>query len=373
MMSTTRSPSSLETRKRKTSSPYEDGDDGSDESYATGQEEEQELMNDEDILLVVDLMDSDSINKYFPMQTGKGNEYNVPLHIRGFDKDYENTFWKIRHYRMMSLEDQQLELLRGDTTRMDKKEQQIYYSRIESMVKARNKFRIARRAAEDHIAAMSARKKSKPSQHCTTVITDDSDGSISVSPHAAMLATAATSTATPAPTISAPKPDTTAIAQHSTTANNAAHHWNHAISNPAIKGFFSRLVNYPNSSAVDASAATALLAAATALAPPSAHIGKSTLTGSANASSTSIPTPATIRSHPGTTTSSRGRHASSSTATTRSLGPYSKAVHHGNGRPITLPNSQASMSDMTSSMKKCIPMKPPIPAKFQGYVNVSMK
>ena len=196
MMSTTRSPSSLETRKRKTSSPYEDGDDGSDESYATGQEEEQELMNDEDILLVVDLMDSDSINKYFPMQTGKGNEYNVPLHIRGFDKDYENTFWKIRHYRMMSLEDQQLELLRGDTTRMDKKEQQIYYSRIESMVKARNKLRIARRAAEDHIAAMTARKKSKPSQHCTTVITDDSDGSMSVSPHAAMLATAATSTAT---------------------------------------------------------------------------------------------------------------------------------------------------------------------------------
>ena len=404
-MSTVPTPSSSESRKRKASpqpeSPKSDEDDD-DASYATGQEDEEETMTDEDILLVVDLMDSESINKYFPIQNGKGDEYNVPLHIRGFDVDYQNTFWKIRQYRMMSLQDQQLELRWGDTkNRMDGKEQQIYYSRIEAMVSTRNTLRITRRAAEDHIAAVSARKKKRPSQ-CTTIIPDDSDGSISVSPHVGVSGTTASVTssrATPDGSLGAPslngvgaqQPDNAAVAaavHRSTATMNSSSYWNHATT-PNVKNLWNRLVNYPSAAAVrphavaatayptpsTAAAATALLAAAatvrsstaTALGQQSAPLSKSSLSSVACGSSNSIPVPAAVRSHPGTTTSNRGRHSSSTTATTRSIGPYSKAVHHGSGRSSTLPSSQVlSSSDEPHSLKKCIPLKPPIPAKFQG-------
>jgi hypothetical protein len=92
-----------------------------------------EILNDEAILLEVDLQDTASVLRFFPLKQGCGEKKMVLLHIRVYDVDFRKTYRKIRKFRSMDQEDQELEMKWCESQRTEKSDRRLYGGRIAAM------------------------------------------------------------------------------------------------------------------------------------------------------------------------------------------------------------------------------------------------
>ena len=90
------------------------------------------------ILLRLDLRKPKSVLEHFPLVEGCGTKVAVPLQIRGFDSDYRNTFRKIREFRRMSKEQQEITAKSFSfNKKMPSWERALYNERIDAIESAK--------------------------------------------------------------------------------------------------------------------------------------------------------------------------------------------------------------------------------------------
>lgn len=122
------------------------------------QNTEPHNLDEDDMFLVIDLEDTESLVKYIPLEEGKGATRLIPMHFVGHDKDFGQALWKMREFRMLDEDGQKVEKKRWADTK--RKEKDLYRSRKDYLVELQVKKR-----TENGLAEPPKKRQRKKHQH----------------------------------------------------------------------------------------------------------------------------------------------------------------------------------------------------------------